>query len=514
MIRRTVLARLTVAVVFIFSTIVYQFRYTPYTLSPNLVVLYVLFFLIVMTNLIYLYLDRRGVSEKKNLYIQFSIDVMFITSLVFITGGSESPFLFLYILLIIVGSMFLYKRGGYYVAGVSTIFYGALLDLQYFDVLPVYVLFGETTLVTGVDLVYKLFLHTFAFLSTAFLSVRLSEQLRKATEELKRKRINVVEVERISRAIPSAIPSGVIVISKEGKVLYVNTTAESILGRSFSEIYMEDLDKVSAFDLSTGFRKEIKIDVNGAEKIIGYSILDMDEERKLLIFQDLTEIKEKEREMELNERFISLGRMMSVLAHEIRNPLEAIGGAAEFIKEKVKSPKVERMVGIIIKEVFRLDNLLREFIELTQINLTRRERVDLRKEVEDVLTLFKFQEEGCEIIFEAPSEDVSVTGDPEKIRECLINVIKNGIEAMEGKGTLEVEIVKDKDYVNVICTDRGVGIPEDALLKVFEPFFTTKHGGTGLGLSIVYRIMKLHEGKVEIKSKRGRGTTVILSFPV
>lgn len=514
MIRKTVLARLIISVIFIFSTIVYQFRYTPYSLSPNLIALYALFSVIVITNLIYLYLDRRNVSEKLNLYIQFSIDVMCITFLVFITGSSESPFLFLYILLIVAGSMFLYRRGGYYIAGVSAIFYGGLLDLQYFGVLPLYTILEETSIITEFDLVYKLFLHTCSFFLAAFLSSRLAEQVRKATEELKKKRINVAEIERISRAIPSAMPSGIVVLSKDGKVLYANRTAENILGRSFIDIYMENLNDVAHFDLTPGFRKETKIFVDGVEKIIGYSILLMDEDRFLLIFQDLTEVKKKEMEMQLNERFISLGRMVSVLAHEIRNPLEAIGGAAEFVREKAKTPEERRMLDIIVNEVFRLDSLLKEFIEFTRISLNRIERVNLKKEVEDVISLFRFQEGRCDFVFESPPEDIYVSGDPEKIRECLINVIKNGIEAMEGEGKLEIEIMNDGRYVNVICKDNGVGIPEEILPKVFEPFFTTKHGGTGLGLSVVYRIMELHGGKVEIKSERGRGTTVILSFPI
>jgi len=509
---RVIIGRLLIAFLFELLTIFYQLRYTPYTFSTNLLLLYGMFAVIIFMSIIYVFLHRRGFSDEKNFYAQFFLDSFFITSFVYLTGGSESPITFLYILLVVSSSIVLGRRGAIFTASISTIFYGALLDLQYFDYLtPIFIWIDEPVLFTKSELFYKILLHLFAFFITALLSGYLSERYRRASKE-----VDFKEIDKIARAIPSSMPSGVIVI-KDDDVLYINRAAENMLGINLIDIYKKSLTKNFPFELSEGIRKEIETFVNSRKRIFGYSVIEFlrDEPLKLVLFQDITDIKKKEREMKINEKFISLGRMAGIMAHEIRNPLGSISGAAQIIKEKATDEKVKKMANILVEECRRLEELLTRFIGFSTLDLQKKERIDLISTIEDSLSIMT--EHLGNIIVQKifPSEKIYITGDKHLLKEAFINIIKNSIEAMPDGGIIKVEVFLKGEDVNIIFTDTGIGIPENIKERVFEPFFTTKHSGTGLGLAITYRILELHGGSISIEAPPSRrGTSVVINLPI
>lgn len=506
-------ARLFISLIFELIVIFYQLKYTPYTFSTNLLLLYGLFLGIIFMSILYLFLHRRGIDEVKNFYLQFSMDPIFITFFVFLTGGSESPLSFLYILLIVAAGAFLYRRGALFTAGVSFLFYGTLLDLQYFDYIsPVFLWAEEEVLFTKSELFYKLVLHLFAFFIAAMLSGYMSERLRGGM-----KRIDPREIERIARAIPASLPSGVIVLDRNGRITYMNRMAERLLDVSFREIYKETLTSIFPFDLSAGERKEKDFLLKGKKKIFGYSVLDFlgEEPFVLIIFQDLTEIKRKEEEMMRNEKFISLGRMASVIAHEIRNPLGSISGAAQIIMSRTEDEKIKKMGDIVMRECERLENLLSEFIEFSTMEIRRREKVDIVKEIDEVLSMMTGHLPNLKVVREFPEGAIYVDGDRNLLREAFINIIKNSIEAMPDGGELRAELSRDGEEVVIAITDTGHGIPDEIKDKIFEPFFTTKHRGSGLGLSITYKIVALHSGKIYVNSPPSpRGTSLVIRLPL
>lgn len=508
---RIIVGRLLIAFLFETLTIFYQLKYTPYTFSSNLLLLYGVFAGIIIMSIFYIILHRRGFPDKRNFYTQFFLDVFFITFLVYLTGGSESPITFLYILLIVASSIVLARRGAIFTASISTIFYGALLDLQYFDyLLPVFIWINEPVLFTKSELFYKILLHFFAFFITALLSGYLSERYKKASEQ-----IDFREIDRIARAIPSSLPSGVIVL-KDGNVLFTNKFAENMLGVSFIHIYKKPLSNLLPFELSEGMRKEIEVTKDSKKRIFGYSVIEFfrDEPLKLILFQDITEIKRKEREMKINEKFISLGRMAGIMAHEIRNPLGSISGAAQVIREKVADERTKKMANIMIEECGRLEKLLLEFIKFSTLDLRMEERFELIPVIEDSILIMTSHLKNIKVEKTFPSEKIYINGDKNLLKEAFINILKNSIEAMRDGGSIQVEI-SVKEEVRVIFTDTGVGISEELREKVFEPFFTTKHTGTGLGLSITYKIVELHSGNISIEVPPSqRGTSVVISLPL
>jgi len=510
---RVIVGRLVIALLFELLTIFYQLKYTPYKFSLNLLLLYGMFAAIIFVSIIYIFLHRRKFfSDEKNFYIQFFLDSFFVTSFVYLTGGSESPITFLYILLIVASSIVLGRRGAIFFASVSTIFYGALLDLQYFDYLtPIFIWVDEPVLFTGSELFYKILLHLFAFFITALLSGYLSERYRKASKE-----IDFKEIDKIARAIPSSIPSGVIVL-KDDEVLYMNRAAENILGINFVDIYKKSLTKNFPFELSEGIRKEIEIFVNLRKRIFGYSVIEFlrDVPLKLILFQDITEIKKKEKEMKINEKFISLGRMAGIMAHEIRNPLGSISGAAQIIREKVTDEKVKKMANIMVEECRRLEELLTRFICFSTLDLQKKERIELISILEDSILVMTEHLENIKVQKIFPGEKIYITGDRNFLKEAFINILKNSIEAMPDGGSIKVEVFVKGEEAKIVFTDTGSGIPENIKDKVFEPFFTTKHSGTGLGLAITYKILELHGGSVSIEVPPSqRGTSVVIGLPL
>jgi len=509
---RVIVGRLIIAFLFEVITIFYQFKYTPYTFSPNLLLLYGIFGAIITVSGIYIFLHRKGFPDKKNFYIQFFLDSLFITSLVYLTGGSESPLTFLYILLIIASSIVLAKRGAIFGASVSTIFYGALLDLQYFDyITPVFIWIDEPALFTKSELFYKILLHLFAFFITAILSGYLSERYKKTSGE-----IDFKEIDKIAKAIPSSIPSGVIVL-RDNNVVYMNKAAENILGINLIQIYKKPLPPVFPFELVEGVRKESEVFINSRKRIFGYSVIEFlrDEPLKLILFQDITEIKKKEKEMKINEKFIALGRMAGIMAHEIRNPLGSITGAAQLIREKVGDEKVKRMANIMMEECKRLEEILTRFINLSTLEFQKKEKLELIPIIEDSFLIMTQNLEKIKVEKIFPPQRLLITGDKNLLKEAFINILKNSIEAMPEGGSIKVEVSVEGEEVKIRFMDTGPGIPENIRDKVFEPFFTTKHSGTGLGLAITYRIVELHGGTINIESPPSRrGTSVVISLPL
>jgi len=509
---RVIIGRLVIAFLFEILTIFYQFKYTPYTFSPNLLLLYGVFGGIICMTGIYMFLHRRKFSDEKNFYVQFFLDSFFITFLVFLTGGSESPLTFLYLLLIIACSIALTKRGAIFGASISTIFYGALLDLQYFDYLqPVFIWIDEPVLFTKTELFYKILLHLFAFFITAFLSGYLAERYKRSSEE-----IDFKEIDKIAKAIPSSIPSGVIVL-KDNNVLYMNKAAENILGINLVQIYKKPLPPAFPFELVEGVRKEVEVFINSKKRIFGYSVIEFlrDEPLKLILFQDITEIKRKEKELKINEKFIALGRMAGIMAHEIRNPLGSISGAAQLIKEKVGDEKVKKMANIMMEECKRLEEILTRFINLSTLELQKKEKVDVIQVIEDSISIMTDHLDKIEVHKSFPPQKLYINGDKTLLKEAFINILKNSIEAMPDGGSIKVEISIEGEEVKIKFIDTGPGIPENLRDKVFEPFFTTKHSGTGLGLSITYRIIELHGGNINIEGPPSRrGTSVVITLPL
>jgi len=219
------------------------------------------------------------------------------------------------------------------------------------------------------------------------------------------------------------------------------------------------------------------------------------------------------------ERLATAGELAAGMAHEIRNPLAAIVNATALLTDETGLTAEERSstLAALRTEARRLNRILSDFLQLARPQQARRAPGDIREVVQHVSALIRDDRS------RAPRVDVRVAVDPtvprfafdrDQVTQVLWNVALNGVEAMNGRGRLSLEVARKNDDVALAVSDTGPGIPSERLARVFEPFYTGKPNGSGLGLTIAERIVVAHGGRIEIDSQPGRGTRVTLLFPL
>ena len=239
---------------------------------------------------------------------------------------------------------------------------------------------------------------------------------------------------------------------------------------------------------------------------------------KVLLVSDVTEIKSLEQRMRESERLAAVGRMAGGVAHEVRNPLSSIKGLALLLKNKFAGGSKEQdTADLLIQETERMNRTITEMLSFTRPAALHLERVDLAGLIRRSLELIKAEaaENGVETVLNEQAELLRVRGDADRLQQVVMNVLLNGLQAMEEGGILSVSLANNVDgqAVEVRVRDTGPGIPPDLLAQVFFPYFTTKQKGTGIGLAISQKIVAEHGGTIELESESGSGTTVIMQFP-
>jgi two-component system sensor histidine kinase PilS (NtrC family) len=234
-------------------------------------------------------------------------------------------------------------------------------------------------------------------------------------------------------------------------------------------------------------------------------------------FQDLTEIKALEQEVQLKEHMAALGEMAAGIAHEIRNPLASMSGSAQILKGSL-SPRGEEaeLLDIVVRESRRLDGIIRDFLLFARPGPSSPRPADLVPLLRDSLTLLRNSDEfggRHEITLLGDEAPLQALVDENKIKQVFWNLAKNALKAMPRGGRLRVSLRREGDAALVSFADEGVGMSQMQAAKAFEPFQTSFPEGTGLGLSVVFRIVQEHGGRVRVRSREGIGTEVVVQLP-
>ena len=227
------------------------------------------------------------------------------------------------------------------------------------------------------------------------------------------------------------------------------------------------------------------------------------------------EVPEEEKRV-TEERLDARGQMAEGVAHEVRNPMVAIGGFARRIRDKLPpGDPLREYAERILKEVRRLETMVEEIVRFKTLMISPYEPVDLRALADRVIEEKRREIEEAGLHLERRYGDVpEVQGDPRNLRLALANLLDNSVEATPSGGMITVAIEPAGDHVRVEVRDTGRGIPRDELANVFDPFYTTKMAGAGMGLTTVHRIVTRHGGEIDIDSQPGQGTSVVLTLPV
>lgn len=454
--------------------------------------------------------------------IQLLWDLVFVTVIVLITGGVESAFSFVYLLVIISGSFLLNRRQTFFVAGAAAILYGGLLDLQYFGYVNIH--FTEIP-AAYTPYLYSVFVHVIAFLLTGFLSGTLTERWRLSEAELERKSIDYQELERLNSTILSHINSGLMIINRRGRIRSFNTAAKEITGYQLEDVYDRDVrdlfDGLSVID-QKGYRlvsrAETLIENALNEKIVlGYSTT-LIKDRKdvtvglLVTFQDLTRLKEAESQLQRADRLAAVGRLASGMAHEIRNPLASISGSVQLLLEgEALKEEDTRLMGIVLREADRLAQLLTDFLVFAKPRPPEMKPfrvIALFTELDDILAADpRFKDISLKIDCQS---DAHMTGDRDMLRQALWNLVLNATDAMGGSGNMGLSF--DEELKRLCIDDSGPGIMPEIKKTIFDPFFSTKAKGTGLGLATVFSIVEAHGGRIELSTGQFGGAAFHLYF--
>ncbi len=490
--------------------------------------IYFIIALIYLFSFACLFIPKIIKNIRTNIYLQSFSDLLLITGLVYVTGGIESIYSVFYPLVIIYSALFLAGRGGLISASVSSISYGLLLDLEYYGII-------QPTSPLGYDYNFdagyvfsRIFIHIIAFYIIALLTSFAVKQEKTARDLLAEKESDFDQLDLLHRSIIESVDTGILTVDLNGNIKSFNAGAEKITGFLRFKIIDKKIDDVFPFfsrilNEESQWKPESRFQVADSGKILGCSVSPLvDGNRKkignILIFQDLTVIKEMERQIEKNKQLAFIGEMAASLAHEIRNPLASISGPIQMLSEDLRLDETDRrLMQIVLRGKDRLEGFVKDFLLLARPKQSERKDIDVKAIIDDVLESLRFNPEWHEHIEISMDlcDQTGIYGNKAEIRQAIWNLILNAVQAMPEGGILKIETSPDeKKYLEIRISDNGCGIKEKDQDRVFEPFYTTKENGTGLGMAIVNRIVESHMGKIRIKSKPGKGTDCIVLLPI
>ncbi len=474
-------------------------------------------------------------------YVQIGIDLLFETTVVYLTGGIESPFSPFYMITTIAGSIILGRKGGSLTASTASILFGLLVDLQYFRLLPAV---GEGTY-SNRETLFLLFLNIVAFLTVAYLSGSLAEKLSVTQIRLREEEADLAELKLFHEYIVRSMTSGLLTTGMTGEITSFNRSAEEITGYRFSEVrgkpWWEVLDLGDLRSLIHSNRplaEPIRFDRESLRKdgiplLLGMTVSPLRNEEgdqigSVWIFQNLTRIRQMEEEIENKKRLATIGEMAAGMAHEIRNPLAALSGCMQVLKGglRLEDAEARRLMEIALKETERLDGIIAAFLSYARPVPLNKKHWDINRlilETMDLLRRSPEYPEGVEIRLDLAEGELGGIVDPDRVRQVFWNLSINAFHAVGREGWLLISTrpvttapsmgQPQSAWVEVCFSDNGCGILKRDLHKIFFPFFTTKERGTGLGLSIVHRIVEEHGGRIHVDSEAGRGARFTLLLP-
>ena len=351
--------------------------------------------------------------------------------------------------------------------------------------------------------------------------------------------MDVVQENELLEMVLYSMTDGVVVLDEKHSVILLNKAAERLFPFKNGDVVERPLwDALADSSLSEFFHKalveheniedkEISLQTSASTRVLSCTMMPLVREGRiqggLLHIEDITEKKAKEARLRRAENLAALTTLTAGVAHEIKNPLGSISIHIQLIQKALgngangkNTETIQNYLDIVNEEVDRLNGIIVDFLFAVRpmdVNLVAQNLNDLVHELFEFIH-YELEEQKIRLEFNLDDRMPELQLDVKYMKQALLNIVKNAISAMPEGGTLRVETIARDDQVELSIRDTGVGIPEENMTKIFEPYFTTKDFGSGLGLTLVYKIIKEHQGEINLESREGEGSTFTITLPV
>lgn len=491
--------------------------------EPGYIIALIYFF----SNLVlYLFSETKLTNPVFSFFV-FLFDIVTISLAIYFTQGFETDFYLIYLLAIFIASVNQDIGGSLPIAVVASILYGWLLYRSSPEIS-----FWDTKILIRVPFIFIISLVSTYWAHAMRTELKKKEELERFNRELKKEVAKVVaeeiDIRKYTQKVINSVPSGVIATKRGGIISTFNPVAERVLGLKSEEVMGQNIKHIaelnplcekmrqSVVSGASLIRDEVEIINSNNKKIpIGMSIspisgIDEEDSGCVVIFIDLSEKRRLEEKLKQAERLSYLGKMASWVAHEIRNPLTSIDGFAQLLNRYTKKDKIALYSSEICKGTERINHMIDDILTFAR---TKRKVDYVDIHLGTLITSITNNIVNVKVTFFGDSSQV-IKGEIESIRRAFINLITNSAEALAEDGHMEIRFSTNttNKWTIVEISDNGRGISKENMRNLFTPFFTTKQRGTGLGLSIVKKIIDEHNGRIEIESEEGVGTTCRIYF--
>jgi two-component system, NtrC family, sensor histidine kinase PilS len=468
---------------------------------------------------------RRGVKPQTVARQMHANDIVLTTALVFITGGALSPYMFLYALTIVSAGALSYRRGAVVatVASLVAAITVALLAHTHALAFPVGQIRPQEQ--NWLDLFRTLGINFAALTGVGALSVIFGDQLQKSADTLASTRRAAADLLTLHQDIVRSLSSGLITITPDGTILSANLVAGDILRMPQDQLAGRPVDQVmpgvSVLIADNRQRADLAIPTPSHQMVmLGVTVSPLRDVHDVVIgrvinFQDLTDLRRLELHARRAERLATVGQLAAGIAHEIRNPLASISGSIELLGASAQTSEDDRtLMQIVNREVQRLNVLIGDLLDYANPRPSEPVDFDLGSLVEETLRVARTEAAFADVeVTDAIARPLAINADPAKLRQVVWNLVRNARDAAASGGKhVHVEVVRRGDNAVISVKDDGPGIAKELVARIFDPFVTTKQKGTGLGLATSHAVVAELNGRIDVETEAGKGTTMIVTL--
>jgi two-component system, NtrC family, sensor histidine kinase PilS len=505
--------RMAFLAIVLLITIIYQVANSAFVSYDIFFKVYLLLSLSFFLNGLYtLFIDRFTNSWVWTALL-FIWETLYVSLLIYFIGVNQSLLVFLYLINIILCGVVFQRKGGVYLALVTSISFSILLAMD--------------KQVQGNAMYLAVGVNNLAFFTVAYLAGFLSEQLNFMGVELKERGRDIKLLKNLNSLIIDNMQAGLLTVDNQGIILQQNNMAlklfaksKSMIGEPIASVYQPFSEKLGLSLDKQLHEFNVKL-ADGVQRVLRTQFSPLYDERgekkgSILVFEDVGHLKKLEDRVRQSEKMAAIGQLAAGIAHEIRNPLASISGSVQLLQsDRKNSPDETKLMNIVIREIDRLNKLISEFLDYARPQMPLDQTVSLSELLVELVETLKLDQLSQDVHFDVNiMPNIEIPGNYDKLKQAFWNIIINSLQSMENSKNklLNVDLMAQGSLVTLRIHDSGSGIPAEQLARIFEPFHTTKPKGTGLGLAIVHSILENHFADIEVKSEPQVGSEFVITF--